>query len=370
MIEAALRLTRPGFALAVELSLPARGVTALFGPSGCGKTTLLRALAGLERAVGRVMLDGEAWQDDARGVFVPTHRRGLGYVIQEAALFPHLSVQAQLAYAARRVPPGAHRRIDADEVITLLGLQPLLARRSATLSGGERQRVAIARALAGSPRLLLMDEPLAALDAARKAELLPVLEQLQRTLALPIVYVTHSLDEVTRLADHLVLLRDGAAVAAGPLAELMARPDLPLPRAPGVPDDAGVVIDATVVAHDAAYGLLQLGFPGGRLWLGAAPAPTGTRVRARVLARDVSVTRRAPEQTSILNALPVRLDRLQVDGDTVLLRLIASAPSTTAPTAGDATTPLLARITRRSADALALQPGDALYAQVKGVALN
>ena len=214
-----------------------------------------------------------------------------------------------------------------------------------------------------SSDLLLMDEPLAALDAERKAELLPYLERLPQALALPVLYVSHALDEVMRLADHLVLLRAGQVLADGPLARLLARTDLPLARQ----DDAGVVIDAQVLAQDAAYGLTQIGFAGGSLWLGATAAAAGARVRARVLARDVSVARQAPLQSSLLNVLPVRLDGLQVDQHTVLLRL-ALADAGALP-AGAPEVHLLARITRRSCDALALAPGDALFAQIKGVAL-
>ena len=217
MIDARLALAGPGFTLDVALQMPSQGITALFGPSGCGKTTVLRALAGLERAAGRVAIDGEVWQDDAQRRFVPTHQRPLGYVIQEAALFPHLSVRANLDYGRRRAG-GPAQAFALDTVIDLLGIGALMDRRPTTLSGGERQRVAIARALATAPRLLLMDEPLAALDAARKAEILPYLERLHQALAMPIVYVTHAMDEVARLADHLVLLEAGAVRAAGPLA--------------------------------------------------------------------------------------------------------------------------------------------------------
>jgi molybdate transport system ATP-binding protein len=358
MIEATLRLPRRDFALDVQLTLPGRGITALFGPSGCGKTTVLRALAGLERAAGRVALGSEVWQDDANGTFVATHRRPLGYVIQEAALFDHLDVRRNLDYGRRRSADG--QRIALDTVVDLLGIAPLMGRRPATLSGGERQRVAIARALATGPRLLLMDEPLAALDAPRKAEILPYLERLHRELALPVVYVTHAMDEVARLADHLVLLDQGRVLAAGPLAELLARTDLPLSRQ----DDAGVVIEADVAEYDRAYGLIRIGFAGGALWLGEATAALGERVRARVLARDVSVTRQRPARTSVINVLPVVLEGLHVDRSTVLLRL-ALGKDATAPCA----VRLLARITRKSCDALALRPGDALYAQIKGVAL-
>ena len=347
MIEARLQLQRRDFRLDVDLRLPGQGVTALFGPSGCGKTTLLRLLAGLERAQGRVAVGGDCWQDGAH--FVPPHRRPLGYVIQEAALFPHLDVQANLAYGARR----SSTPLALAPVIELLGIGPLLARRATTLSGGERQRVAIARALATGPRLLLMDEPLAALDAARKGEILPYLERLQRELALPIVYVTHAMDEVTRLADHLVLLDAGRVLAAGPLAELLSRTDLPLPHA----DDAGAVMTAEVAELDSAYGLTRIAFDGGSLWVGATQAALGQAVRARVLARDVSVSRQRPAETSILNVLPAVLTGLEPDRATVLLQLRIGRTS------------LLARITRRSCDALALQPGDAVFAQVKGVAL-
>ena len=358
MIEATLRLQRPGFALDVALAFPARGVTALVGPSGCGKTTVLRALAGLERASGRVTVDGEVWQDDAVKCFVPTHQRPLGYVIQDAALFPHLDVRGNLHYGRKRSELESNR-VALAGVIELLGIGHLQARRTATLSGGERQRVAIARALATGPRLLLMDEPLAALDAERKAEILPYLERLHRELALPVVYVTHAMDEVARLADHLVLMRDGRVEAAGPLVELMARTDLRLSRQ----DDAGVVLEAQVIEHDPPHGMTRIGFSGTNLWIGEAAAQPGARVRARVLARDVSVTRQRPAETSILNVLPVVLESIQRERATALLQLRVGGGE-----AAQAWT-LLARITSRSVDALGLKPGDALHAQIKGVAL-
>jgi molybdate transport system ATP-binding protein len=360
VIELALRLARagpPAFELCVDVKLPSRGVSALFGPSGCGKTTLLRALAGLERAVGRVSVDGEVWQDDARQVFVPPHRRPLGYVIQEAALFPHLDVGGNLEYGRRRTA----RPLDVaalHELVQLLGIEPLLSRSVSTLSGGERQRVAIARALATAPRLLLMDEPLAALDAPRKAEILPYLERLHRHLALPIVYVTHAMDEVARLADHLVLMAQGRVQASGELAALMSRPDLPLPRR----DDAGVVLNAVVARRDAAYGLMWLAFGGHGLWVADGGQPLGEPVRARVSARDVSVSRREPQDSSIINVLPCRLEAMHGEAHTVLLQLAVGDSES-----GSAL--LLARITRRSVDQLGLCTGDALFAQVKGVAL-
>ncbi|MBP8306517.1 MAG: molybdenum ABC transporter ATP-binding protein [Burkholderiaceae bacterium] len=359
MIEAKLALARPGFALDVSLELPARGITALFGPSGCGKTTVLRALAGLERARGRIAIDDEVWQDDTKGTFVPTHRRPLGYVIQEAALFPHLDVRRNLTYGLRRTGGGT-ACAELDQAVELLGIGALMNRRTPTLSGGERQRVAIARALATRPRLLLMDEPLAALDAARKAEILPYLERLHTQLALPIIYVTHAIDELARLADHLVLMERGHVLAAGSLTELLSRTELPIGRQ----DEAGVVIEARVAEHDAAFGLSRVAFEGGSLWVGETDKVIGDAVRARVLARDVSVARQAPVQSSVVNVLPATLESLHADRSTALLRLAIGAGQGKANP-----TWLLARITRRSCESLALRPGDTLFAQVKGVAL-
>ncbi len=358
MIDARLRLQRQDFRLDVALALPSQGITALFGPSGCGKTTVLRALAGLERAAGRVALDDAVWQDDTTGCFLPTHRRPLGYVIQDAALFPHLDVRGNLNYGRRRAGGGSDQGA-LDAVIELLGIGHLQARRPATLSGGERQRVAIARALATGARLLLMDEPLAALDAARKAEILPYLERLHRELAVPVVYVTHAMDEVARLADHLVLMREGRVLACGALTDLMARTDLPLARL----DDAGVVIDACVAEHDALHGMTRIVFHGTSLWVGPSAALPGQSVRARIVARDVSVTRQPPVETSILNVLPVVLTRVQREQSTAMLSLQAGTGTPHGPWT------LLARITTRSLDTLNLQTGDVMYAQIKGVAL-
>lgn len=223
-LQADLRVAFPGFDLDVRLRLPAQGVSVLFGPSGCGKTTVLRALAGLERAEGRVVFAGEVWQDGRTAV--PTHRRAIGYVFQEPSLFPHLSVLGNLDYGRKRVPP-VLQRMSLDEAVALLGIGDLMARRPGALSGGERQRVAIARALLTSPRLLLMDEPLSALDAARKAEILPYLERLNREARIPVVYVTHALDEAARLADHLVLMQAGRVIAEGPAIDTLSRLDLP-----------------------------------------------------------------------------------------------------------------------------------------------
>ncbi len=346
------------FALELDLQLPGHGVTAVFGPSGCGKTTLLRAVAGLARPrPGRVVVNGQVWQDDTRGLWLPTHRRALGYVFQEASLFEHLSVQGNLDFALRRTPP-AQRQIALAQTIELLGIGPLLARRSTQLSGGERQRVAIARALATSPRLLLMDEPLAALDAARKAELLPWFERLARELRIPILYVTHALDEVARLADHLLLLDAGRVRAHAPAAPLLARLDL----ARGHGDGAGVLIEGRVSAIDTDDHLLQLRFAGGELLCVHGPdAPgrtLGQQLRVRVLARDVSLALSPAHDTSILNVLPATVQALTEDGPAQML--VALDLNSAA---------LLARITRKSAAALQVRPGLRVFAQVKGAAL-
>jgi len=259
-ITAQLMVAHPGFTLDVNLQLPGHGVTALFGPSGCGKTTCLRAIAGLARArPGRVVVNGDVWQDDAQQIWRAPHGRGLGYVFQEASLFDHLSVRGNIDYGLKRTP-AARRKVALEQAVELLGIAPLMDRKPHALSGGERQRVAIARALATSPRLLLMDEPLAALDAERKAELLPYLEQLQRTLDIPMLYVSHAIDEVARLAGHLVLMQDGRVRAQGDTHALIVRLDLPLAHG----DAAATVIDGTVLQHDAHDHVTTVSFAGGQ----------------------------------------------------------------------------------------------------------
>ena len=357
-IEARLRLSRPGFALDVSLKLPGQGVTVLLGPSGCGKTTVLRCLAGLERAQGRVSVAEHLWQDDERRLHVPTHQRALGMVFQEASLFAHLSVKDNLLYGFRRIP-AEQRRIQPDQAIDLLGIGHLMAREPGGLSGGERQRVAIARALLTSPALLLMDEPLSALDVARKAEVLPYLAALSDS-GVPIVYVTHSLDEAARLADQLVLMRDGCVELCGPADDVMARPDSPLARF----DDACAILHATLAEREPEPGLacLRLGLglgEGSALWVGGCSAPIGARVRVRVLARDVSVALSRPADSSILNILPATVVALHdEDAASVMLRLSLADGSA-----------LLARLTRRSVTALGLRAGLAVHAQIKGAAL-
>jgi molybdate transport system ATP-binding protein len=359
-ILAGFRLAYPGFALDVDLDLPGSGVTALFGRSGCGKTTLLRCIAGLERGVGRLTVNGETWQDDAR--FVPTHRRALGYVFQDARLFAHLDVARNLdfgrrraASAVRKVDTASHNLARRDAIIELLGLGPLLDRMPQRLSGGEQQRVAIARALLAAPRLLLMDEPLASLDHARKQEFLPWLERLRDELDIPLIYVSHAPDEVARLADHIVVMEAGSAVAQGPLAETLARIDLPIKLG----EDAGAVFAARVVERDAEWHLARVEFPGGELWVRDNGTPVGREVRVRILARDVSIANSRHDDVSILNLLPA----------TVVAHAGEDHPSQVLVQLRVGETLLLGRLTRRSAQRLDLAPGREVWVQIKAVAL-
>jgi len=352
-IRARFKLDYSGFSLDVDLDLPGRGVTALFGHSGSGKTTLLRAVAGLEHAPGGTLsVNGDVWQDAA--MFRPTHQRPLGYVFQEASLFPHLDVRANLEFGQKRMPH-AQRRVSLDQAVAMLDIGYLLGRKPERLSGGERQRVGIARALATSPRLLLMDEPLAALDFALKQEILPYLERLHDELDIPVLYVSHAPDEVARLADHIVVMEGGRAVAAGPLTDTLARLDLPI----RLGEDVGVVLDAVVTERDEEWHLAHMDFPGGRLWVRDQGLPVGHHARVRILARDVSLAHKPVSGTSILNTLPA-----------VVVDSVADAhPALTLVKLRVGKSPLLARLTLRSAHALELTPGQRLYAQIKAVAL-
>ncbi|RLJ18254.1 molybdenum ABC transporter ATP-binding protein [bacterium endosymbiont of Escarpia laminata] len=351
-IEARFLIERGDFTLDADFIVPAQGISAIFGASGCGKTTLLRAIAGLEQpSRGYLKIAGEVWQDGDR--FLPPHQRPLGYVFQEASLFPHLSVRGNLEYGYKRLPPEA-RRVDFDRAVTLLGIGPLLVRRPEGLSGGERQRVAIARALLTSPRLLLMDEPLAALDRQSKTEILPFLERLHEELSIPVLYVSHASDEVARLADQLVLLEQGRVRASGPIGEMLTRVDLPLAHG----DEAEAIVEARVAEHDETFHLTHLEFPGGRFTVAKKDLPLGQPVRLRLLARDVSLSLERHEGTSILNIFPAKIETL-VDENPAQLMVRLDAGGV----------PILSRITRKSATILALEPGKSVYVQVKTVAL-
>ncbi len=351
-IDARFQLDWPGFRLDVDVQLPAKGVTALFGHSGSGKTTLLRCIAGLERPpLGRLSFKGALWQDQE--VWVPTHRRPLGYVFQEASLFPHLSVMNNLRYGQKRSQ--AAQRIALDHAIELLGIGSLLERKPDLLSGGERQRVGIARALAVSPEILLMDEPLAALDLKRKQEILPYLERLHDELEIPVLYVSHSPDEVARLADNLVVMESGQIVAHGSLAETLVRLDLPIKLG----EDVGAVLEATVCEIDSEWHLARVEFPGGSLWTRDHGIPLGKQVRVRVLARDVSLAIAEPASSSIQNVLHGHIDAI-ADDDHPGLQLVRVKVGETC---------LLSRLTRRSSVALGFTLGKSVHVQVKSVAL-
>ena len=355
-----LRLARAEFSLVVDLTLPGSGITVLFGASGSGKTSLLRCVAGLERrkkgTVGDALVSiaGELWQDESKGLFLPTWQRPLGYVFQEASLLDHLDVRGNLEYGQKRAKSTAAKSA-LDAAIELLGITSLLGRATHQLSGGERQRVAIARALATEPRLLLLDEPLASLDLARRQEVLPWLERLRDELNIPMLYVTHAVDEVARLADTLVLLERGQVKACGPVASVMNQTGCPS----FLGDDAGALLQASVDRIDERWQLARVSFGGGSLWLRDSGLPVGRQVRVRVLARDVSLATEKPTHTSIQNVLPCVIDALAVD----------THPSQTLARLRCGDSVLLARLTSRAVDALKLTPGMAAWAQVKSVAL-
>lgn len=351
-IEARFYLRRDDFILDTAFSVPLEGITAVFGPSGCGKTTLLRAIAGLEKCQsGYFSLGGDVWEDKQHSL--PAHRRPLGYVFQEANLFPHLTVRGNLDYGYKRLPVGA-RRLAFEQAINLLGIDSLLLRRAHQLSGGERQRVAIARSLLTSPRLLLMDEPLAALDVKSKAEIYPFLERLHNELEIPIIYVSHSPDEVARLADQLILMQSGRIQAVGPIAEMLTRNDLPLAHG----NEAESIIEAKVMEHDEVYHLTNLVFAGGQFTVPRKELAEGQVVRLRILARDVSLTLAEQTNTSILNIFPATIEEIHEENPAQMtVRLDAAG------------VPILSRITRKSAKALDLVTGKQVYVQVKSVAL-
>lgn len=357
--EAKLSLTRSaGFSLEADIRIPGEGITVLFGPSGCGKTTVLRCVAGLERAKGVVRIGGELWQDDARGVFRPTYERSLGYVFQEASLFAHLNVEKNLTFGLKRtkVPDGRERLAEAVE---LLGIGKLLSRRVSELSGGERQRCAIARALCLRPDIVLMDEPLAALDFARKREILPWLEKLRGELRVPILYVTHSADEMARLADQLVVMQDGRVRAAGPLVEVLSNVKAPVETEHG----ASVVLGGVVESVSPEWRSAKIRTDGWIFDAVASGFAEGAKMRLRVLARDVSVARMRPQDISVRNVLPAVVEEIGApcgsEGAYAVVRLRARE--------GEGR--ILARLLRESASELGLAPGVEVWALVKATAV-
>jgi molybdate transport system ATP-binding protein len=355
MLEVDIAVRRGGFALEASFASGA-SIVALFGRSGAGKSTIVSAIAGIARpSRGRIVVDDRVLFDSAHGIDVAPERRRVGYVFQDALLFPHLSVRANLAYG-ESLTPASERFVQGDLVLDLLGLRPLLDRGTRELSGGERQRVAIGRALLSSPRVLLMDEPLASLDAPRKAEILQYIELLRDELRLPIVYVSHAIEEVTRLADHLVLVSDGRTVVQGPASDVLTRPELrPLTGR----YEAGAVIETHVARHDESFGLTALAFADGELILPNVDALIGEPVRARIRARDVSIAIERPRGLSVQNVLESTIVGLSEEfGAIVDVELRVGS------------TPLTARITRKAATELGLAPGMRVFALVKAVSID
>jgi len=349
------RLQRPGpegFELDIDLDLPDRGITAVFGPSGCGKSTLLRCVAGLEKgATGQIAIGPHTWQDQK--IFTPCHKRAVGLVFQDGALFPHLSVRGNLEFGLKRTSR-PDRAPSFDEANNLLGLNDLLDRRTDDLSGGERQRVALGRALLAGPELLLLDEPLASLDRGARRAIYPYLEKLHREIELPVLYVTHALDEAARLADHLVLMDQGCVTAAGPMTEMMTDLEGTLSRTL----EAGAVLSAVVAGHESEYHLTRLEFDGGQILVPDPDLELGQAVRLRILARDVSLALEPATGTSILNILPARVTGIAARRPgRMMVRLDIGG------------TGLLSAITERSAAALDLEPGHEVFAQIKSIAL-
>jgi len=353
-IQARFKLDYGDFKLDVDLKLPGTGITVLFGHSGSGKTTLLRCIAGLQHAPqGFLVINGNVWQDSEHDVFLPTYKRSLGYVFQEANLFPHLTVAGNLQFGLKRIAKSSGT-VDLQHIVELLGIDHLLQRMPERLSGGERQRVAIARALALNPEVLLMDEPLASLDFKRKQEILPFLSRLHQQLNIPVLYVTHSQQEVAQLADYLVILAEGRALASGSLAETLSRLDVPLAQ----DREAATVWQAAIVEHEADYHLTRVEFAGGSLSLTAIDAPIGTQLRVQIYARDVSIALKAPAATSILNVLPATITGIADDhgGQTVVRLQVGNQP-------------LLAHITHKSAMLLGLKLDMPVYVQIKGTSI-
>jgi len=355
---ASFEVRYPNFHLQVNLELPTEGTTAIFGPSGCGKTTLLRCIAGLERSPSGIFRLGKVtWQDEELGIFLPISKRPVGYVFQEPRLFPHFSIRSNLQYGLKRIP-APQRRLSFEQVVEILGIEHLLERRPSRLSGGEQQRVAIGRALLTSPALLLLDEPLSSLDLPRKQEILPFLKRLNRELGIPMIYVTHAVDEVLQLADTLVILKEGSVKAVGKIGEVFAHLSL---RNMIPEQQVGAVLDTKVTAHDQTFGLSRLEFPGGSLQVPYLTRKVGEQIRIHLLAKDISIVTGQPSfQTSVLNVLPATVLEIgQSDPELPFVDIKL-----------DIGCPVIATITRKSLSSLHLKIGDRVFAQIKAVAFG
>lgn len=340
------------FEMSCDLILNSEGLTGIYGPSGSGKTTLLRCISGLERASGKVSLDNTVWQDGAH--FVAPECRSIGYVFQDGRLFPHLNVRENIAYGFKRTRLN-DRQISLEQVTDWLGLGDLLDRNIHKLSGGEKQRVSIARALATSPRLLLMDEPLSALDIASKQSIMPYLETLHQSLSIPVLYVSHALDEITRLADHLVLIESGKVVASGSLNAVLTRADQSIHHT----EETAVVVQAEITERDSEWGLLKATFVDGHLWLKDQGEPLGKTVRLRLLARDISLSLEQNSDQSILNTLQGRIDAI----------VETNHPATKLVRVEIGNNMLLARVTSKSLALLKIEIGQKIWVQIKSVAV-
>ena len=351
MIECKIKVQLESFMLDANFSIPDRGITVVFGPSGSGKTTLLRAIAGLEKSdKGFLKIGDSVWQKGED--FLATHKRQIGYVFQDAALFDHLDVKGNLNFVIKRAIGLKEDFIES--IHNLLEIKTLLNRKTTQLSGGEKQRVAIARALLTNPKILLLDEPLSALDLKRKNEILPYLDSIHNDLEIPILYVTHSQDEMSRLADHLLLIEDGNIVGSGPVNDMLTRFDMPLSHG----GDAVSIIEAEVLKRDSEFNLMHLDFLGGHFIVPDNGFPFQTKVRIRVVARDVSLTKSKQVDTSILNIFPAMVQEIVNEGEAqVMVRLQIKE------------TILLACITRKSSYKLRLEKGSEVFVQVKSVAI-
>jgi len=349
LLKAAFKVDYPGFNLDIDLQLPASGITVVFGPSGSGKTTLLRCLAGLEKS-GKMEIAGQVLQNE--NIFIPVNRRAIGMVFQESRLFPHLKVRDNLLYGYKRTPLNS-RRLHLEDIARVLSLEKLQERSIDKLSGGEKQRVALGRALLTSPKLLLMDEPLAALDAQRKTEIIPFIRKVEKELSIPIIYVTHSMSEVLQLVDTMVILKDGKVVKYGPVGKVFS--DIQLRESIG-DEHSGAVLDTTVLEHDTDYGITRLDFMGQQLSVPIQDIATGQVLRVHIHSKDVSLATQPPEGlTSVLNILKTTVRKIGENvGYSVDIEL-------------DAGQTLLATITRKSLSNLNLRPGQSIYAYIKAI---